>query len=383
MFIEEVLKKMIYVNKPLFLGNESKYLLNCIKTGWISSEGPYVKKFEKRFRKFVNRKYSATVSNGSVALELALRSLKLKKGSEVILPTFTIISCCNAIINAGLKPVLVDCDPNTWNITLEEIKKKVSKKTSAIMIVHIYGITVDVNPILALAKLKKLKVIEDASEMHGQEYKGKKCGSFGDVSTFSFYVNKHITTGEGGMILTNTKKIYDEILKLKNLYFGKGVDRFKHKGIGWNQRFTNLQAAIGLAQLEKINKIVKKKFFIGKYYSNKLQILTNKVHLPLLTTKYCKNIFWVYGLVIRENIKVNAEFVINVLRKKGIESRPFFYPMHLQPVYKKMKIFQDLKYPISENISKKGFYIPSGLGISIKEQNKVIDTLLEVFKSIN
>jgi perosamine synthetase len=159
---------MIYVNKPLFLGNELKYLLNCIKTGWISSDGPYVKKFEKKFGKFVNRKYSTTVSNGSVALEIALRSLKLKKGTEVILPTFTIISCCNAIINAGLKPVLVDCDSNTWNMTVEEIKKKISKKTSAIMIVHIYGITVDVNPILTLAKEKKLKVIEDASEIHGQ-----------------------------------------------------------------------------------------------------------------------------------------------------------------------------------------------------------------------
>jgi perosamine synthetase len=184
------------------------------------------------------------------------------------------------------------------------------------------------------------------------------------------------------MILTNKKKIYEEILKLKNLYFGKGVDRFKHKGIGWNQRFTNLQAAIGLAQLERINQIVKKKIFIGEYYSKKLQTLSNKIYLPPINTNYCKNIFWVYGIVIRENIKVNAEFVINFLRKKGIESRPFFFPMHLQPVYRRMKIFQDLKYPISENISKKGFYIPCGLGISIKEQNKVVNTLLEFFKSI-
>jgi len=198
---------MINVNKPLFLGNEKKYLLNCIKTGWISSEGPYVNKFEKKFASFVNRKFSSTVSNGSVALEIALRALKLKKGSEVIVPTFTIISCCNAIINAGLMPVLVDCSNDTWNMDIEEIKKKITKKTSAIMIVHIYGITVDVAKILELAKLKKLKVVEDASEMHGQKYKSKLCGSFGDVSTFSFYVNKHITTGEGGMILTNKKKV--------------------------------------------------------------------------------------------------------------------------------------------------------------------------------
>jgi perosamine synthetase len=373
---------MISVNKPAFLGNEKKYLLDCIKTGWISSDGNYVKKFEKKFSKFVGRKFSTTVSNGSVALEIALRALKLKKGSEVILPTFTIISCCNAIINAGLKPILVDCDLKTFNMDIEEVKKKISKKTSAIMIVHIYGITVDIDPILEIAKSKKIKIIEDASEMHGQEYKRKKCGTFGDVSTFSFYVNKHITTGEGGMILTNKKKIYEEILKLKNLYFGKSTDRFKHKEIGWNQRFTNLQAAVGLAQLERIDQIVKKKIFIGEYYTKRLRTLSHKIHLPLKNSNYCKNIFWVYALVIKNNIKINAKFLIKALRKKGVECRPFFYPMHLQPVYKKMKIFNNLKYPNSEIISNKGFYIPCGLGISIKEQNKVIKALLEVFKSI-
>jgi perosamine synthetase len=373
---------MISVNKPAFLGNEKKYLLDCINTGWISSDGNYVKKFEKKFSKFVDRKFSTTVSNGSVALEIALRALKLKKGSEVILPTFTIISCCNAIINAGLKPILVDCDLKTFNMDIQEVKKKISKRTSAIMVVHIYGITVNIDPILEIAKSKKIKIIEDASEMHGQEYKRKKCGTFGDVSTFSFYVNKHITTGEGGMILTNKKKIYEEILKLKNLYFGKSTDRFKHKEIGWNQRFTNLQAAVGLAQLERIDQIVKKKIFIGEYYSKKLRTLSHKIHLPLKNTNYCKNIFWVYALVIKNNIKINAKFLIKTLRKKGIECRPFFYPMHLQPVYKKMKIFNNLKYPNSEVISNKGFYIPCGLGISIKEQNKVIKALLEVFKSI-
>jgi perosamine synthetase len=373
---------MITVNKPLLLGNEKKYLLNCIKTGWISSEGPYVKKFEKKFASFINRKFSATVSNGSVALEIALRALKLKKGSEVILPTFTIISCCNAIINAGLKPVLVDCSRTTWNMDVEEVQKKITKNTSAIMIVHIYGITTDVSKILKLAKLKKLKVIEDASEMHGQKYKSKLCGSFGDVSTFSFYVNKHITTGEGGMILTDKNKIYEEVLKLKNLYFGKGINRFKHNEIGWNQRFTNIQAAIGLAQLERINQIIKKKIFIGKYYTKKLSILSDKLELPLASIEYCNNIYWVYGLVIKEHIKTSANSIINILRKKNIECRPFFYPMHLQPVYRKMKIFKKINYPVSEIISKKGFYIPSGLGITQKEQNKVINTLLKVFQNI-
>lgn len=374
---------MISVNRPVFLGNEKKYLLNCIKTGWISSDGPYAKKFEIKFAKFVNRKFSSTVSNGSVALEIAIRSLKLKKGSEVILPAFTIISCCNAIINSGLKPVLVDCYKDTWNMNVEEVKKKISRNTSAILIVHIYGLTVDMDPILSLAKSKKLKVIEDASEMHGQEYKGRKCGTFGDISTFSFYVNKHITTGEGGMILTNERKIYKEVLKLKNLCFGKGINRFRHTGIGWNQRFTNLQAAIGLAQLERIKKIVKKKKFIGNYYTKNLKVLSEKLYLPLKKTKYCSNIYWVYGLLIKKNLRISAKTIINILKKKGIECRPFFYPMHLQPIYRKMKIFDNSRFSVSEMIARKGFYIPSGLGITIKEQNKVINTLVDVFKNIN
>ena len=218
--------------------------------------------------------------------------------------------------------------------------------------------------------------------MLNQINKKKKCGSFGDVSTFSFYVNKHITTGEGGMILTNKKKIYKEVLRLKNLYFGKGTNRFKHKGIGWNQRYTNLQAAIGLAQLERIKKIVKKKRFIGEYYTKKLKILSNKLYLPVKYTAYCKNIFWIYGIVIRDNIKVNAKFIINSLQKRGIECRPFFYPMHCQDIYRKMKIFSKIKYPVSEMISKKGFYIPSGLGITRKEQDMVINQIINIFKNI-
>ena len=370
---------MIPVNKPLFSGNESKYLLNCIKSGWISSTGEYVKKFEKKFANYIGRKFSTSVSNGSVALEIALKALNLKSGSEVILPTFTIISCCNAIIKAGLKPVLVDCDKDTFNMNIDHVKNKINKNTSAILMVHIYGITVDVDKILKLAKKYQLKVIEDAAEVHGQKYKKKLCGSFGDISTFSFYANKHITTGEGGMILTNKKKIFENILNLKNLYFGKGINRFKHYGIGSNQRFTNLQASIGLAQLENIDKVVKKKYFIGNYYSKKLSLLNRKIILPLKKVSYCENIYWVYPILIKDTCKYNAEKVIKLLKNEGVECRPFFYPMHLQPIYKKMKIFDNKKYPISVKISKKGFYIPSGIGITKKELDIVINKIIKVF----
>lgn len=370
---------MIPVNKPLFSGNESKYLLSCIKSGWISSGGQYVKKFEKKFADYIGRKFSTSVSNGSVALEIAFKALNLKPGSEVILPTFTIISCCNAIIKAGLKPVLVDCDKDTFNMNIDHVKNKINKNTSAILMVHIYGITVDVDKILKLAKKYQLKVIEDAAEVHGQKYKKKLCGSFGDISTFSFYANKHITTGEGGMILTNKKKIFENILNLKNLYFGKGKNRFKHYGIGSNQRFTNLQASIGLAQLERINQIIKKKNFIGNYYTKKLSVITDKICLPLQKISYCKNIYWVYGIVIKDSCKYNADKIIKMLKQESVECRPFFFPMHMQPVYKKMNIFNIKRYPISEKISKKGFYIPSGVGITKKEQDTVIKKIIKVF----
>ncbi|MAJ44731.1 MAG: aminotransferase DegT [Candidatus Marinimicrobia bacterium] len=372
---------MIFVNKPSFSGNEKKYLLDCIKTGWISSEGKYVKRFEKKFAKFVNRKFSTTVTNGSVALEIAIRALNLKKGSEVILPTFTIISCCNAVINAGLKPVLVDCYLNTYNMNVSQVEDKINKNTSAILMTHIYGITVDVDKILYLAKKYKLKVIEDAAEVHGQKYKKKNCGSFGDISTFSFYVNKHITTGEGGMILTNNQNVYKYILKLKNLYFGKGLNRFRHQGIGWNQRFTNIQAAIGLAQLENIKKTVKKKHAIGEYYTKKLSFLSEKIQLPLTSIDYCQNIYWVYGILVKDNQRLAAKKVIKMLKKEGIECRPFFSPMHEQPIYLKMQMFKNKYFPISEKISKKGFYIPSGIGITRKEQDIVIKKITKVFEN--
>jgi len=378
--------KKIFVNKPELNGNEKKYLIDCINTGWISSDGKYVAKFEKKFSAFVKRKFSVTVSNGSVALELAIRSLNLKKGSEVIVPTFTIISCCNAILNAGLKPVLVDCELETLNMNVNDVKKKINKKTSAILMVHIYGFTADVDKILLLAKKNKLKVIEDAAEMHGQIYKNKPCGSFGDVSTFSFYVNKHITTGEGGMICTDNKKIFKNILNLKNLYFGKGVNRFKHVNLGWNQRFTNLQAAVGIAQLERIKKIIKKKRRMGNYYIDKLKMLSESLILPKNKNNYCKNIFWVFSLIIKDHIKFNAKTIIKILKEKGIEARPFFYPMHLQPIFKKMDLFKKNNFPISEYISQKGFYIPSGIGISKREQDIVIKNLHEIFsnkKNIN
>lgn len=360
---------MIPVNEPLLNGNEKKYLNECIEAGWISSEGPFVKQFEENFSRRVNRKFGIAVCNGSAALDIAAVSIGLKKGDEVIMPTFTIISCALAVIRTGAKPVLVDSDPDTWNMNVNQIESKITKNTKAIMIVHIYGITADVEPVLKIAKKYNLKVIEDAAEMHGQTYKNRPCGSFGDVSIFSFYPNKLITTGEGGMIVTDDENLAEKYRSLRNLCFQQ-KKRFVHKEVGWNYRFTNLQAALGLAQLERLDEFVKIKRKIGKLYTKLLSDI-NGIQLPVAKTYYCKNIYWVYGLVLNKAIHFEAEEAMKRLSNNGVGTRPFFWCMHEQPVFREMGLFKNEKYPVAENLSRRGFYIPSGLGLTDEQIYKV------------
>jgi perosamine synthetase len=259
----------IPVNEPLLNGNEKKYLNQCIDTGWISSEGPFVEQLEQKFAARVGRKYGIAVSNGSVALDAAVAALEIGKGDEVILPTFTIISCAAAIVRAGAIPVVVDCDRNTWNMDVSQIEAKITSRTKAIMVVHIYGLPVDMEPVLALADKYGLYVIEDAAEVHGQTYKGIPCGSFGNISTFSFYPNKHITTGEGGMLLTDDEQLAQRCRSLRNLCF-QPQKRFVHEELGWNMRMSNLQAAIGVAQLERLDEFIARKRRMGQVYTELL-----------------------------------------------------------------------------------------------------------------
>lgn len=370
--------KKIPVNTPLLNGNERNYLNECIDTGWISSEGPFVEKFENSFSNYVGRSYGISVSNGSVAIDIALAAIGIEPGDEVILPTFTIISCVASIVRAGAIPVLVDSDPITWNMNSVEIEAKISSRTKVIMVVHIYGLPVDMEPILLLAKKYKLRIIEDAAEMHGQTYKGKKCGSFGEISTFSFYPNKHITTGEGGMVLTDDKLIADRCRSLRNLCF-KPEKRFVHDELGWNYRMSNLQAAIGLAQLERLEFFIRLKRDMGALYSNLLEGIES-IQLPLARTDYAENIYWVFGVVLSNKLPLNAEDVMNQLSKKGIGTRPFFYPMHKQPVFQKMNLFQGERYPVAESLAEKGFYLPSGLALSVEDIAAAASSLKEVLK---
>ena len=370
----------IPVNEPLLNGNEKKYLCECIDTGWISSEGPFVKAFEEKMSKAAGRKYGIAVANGTAALEVAVQALGIGEGDEVIMPTFTIISCAMAVTRMKAVPVLVDSDPFTWNMKIEEIEAKITDKTRAIMVVHLYGLPVEMEHILVLAKKYKLKVIEDAAEMHGQTYMGQPCGSFGDISTFSFYPNKHITTGEGGMVVTDDEELAERCRRIRNLCFRPDV-RYVHDEISGNSRFTNLQAAVGLAQLERLEEFVERKREMGRYYTEHLQGIEG-LRLPVAGTEYANNIYWVYGLVLDQSIQADNRMVQSLLAEKGIGSRTFFWCMHEQPVYRNIGLFRNERYPDAEDLARKGFYIPSGLALTREQMDRVIVAIKELMVRI-
>lgn len=352
----------IPVNTPLLDGREREYLLECIDTGWISSEGPFIARFEESFAKRVGRKYGVAVANGSMALDAAVAALRIGPGDEVILPSLTIISCAAAIVRAGARPVLVDSDPITWNMDVDQVAARITPRTRAIMVVHTYGLPADMDPLLRLAQRHGLAMIEDAAEMHGQTYNGRPCGSFGELSTFSFYPNKHVTTGEGGMIVTDDPRLAERCRSLRNLCF-KPEQRFVHDELGWNLRMTNMQAAIGLAQLERLDEFLARKRAMGRLYSHLLSGL-NGLQLPLGRTDYAQNVFWVYGLVLDASLGFDAREAMARLGTQGIGTRPFFWPMHEQPALLRLGHFAGEHHPVAEMLARRGFYVPSGLALT-------------------
>jgi perosamine synthetase len=373
---------MIPVNEPLVLEKDLEYVTDALKSGWISSEGKYIKMFEAKFAEYLGMKHAITVNNGTNALILALRALDLPKGSEVVIPSHTIISCALACIYSDLIPVFVDSDPETWCIDTKRIEGAITQKTKAIMPVHLFGHAAHLDDILKIAHKYNLLVVEDFAQAIGTEYKGKLCGSFGNINCVSFYANKTITTGEGGMCVTNDDAYAKRLRSLKNLCFVP-ERRFIHYELGFNFRMTNVQAAIGLAQIERISSHIAKKIWIGKKYAELLKPLEEKGYITLPVEKeWCKNTYWVFGIVLNEKLGMKADHMMKLLFEKGIQTRPFFYPLHLQPVFKNYDWYTDQNLPIAKNISDYGFYFPSGLTLTEANIHSVIETFRGIVNEI-
>lgn len=369
---------MILVNEPKLDGNEKKYINECIDTGWISSDGPFIKKFEENFSSYIGHTDGIATCNGTASLEVALYAAGLEEGDEVILPSFTIVSCVAAILRLKGVPVLVDCAPDTWCMDVTQIESKITSKTKVIMPVHIYGHAVDMDPVMELASKHNLIVVEDAAEVHGAEYKGKKLGSIGHLSSFSFYPNKLITTGEGGMVLTSDPEMAERARSYRNLCFIP-EDRFLHEDLGYNFRMTNMQAALGVAQLERIDEVVEFKREMGEYYISKLKEI--KGIKTQIEKSWAKQVYWMYCIELDPSLGIDAKYVMQKLGEKKIGTRPFFRGMHDQPVFHKMGLFINEKYPVTDQAYKYGLYLPSGMTITKDQIDIVVSELKEVIEN--
>ena len=369
---------MIRVSEPIIGKEEISNVIEALKKGEISgSFGGFIPKFEENFANYCECKYGVTVNNGTTALHLAIASLNIKDDDEVIVSAFTNMATAFSVVYNNAIPVPVDSEPETWNIDVTKIEEKITKKTKAILPVHIYGHPVDMDSILEIAKKYNLYVIEDAAEAPGALYKGKKVGSLGDAACFSFYANKIITTGEGGMITTDDEEVAKKARNLKNLAYGK-IDRFKHENIGFNYRMSNIQAAIGYAQLLKIDELIEKKRKIAATYTKYLNNIP-EIQLPA-EKEWARNVYWMYHIVLKDNFPIKRKIFMDELYQKGIETRPSFSHFNQQPVLIKMGLVKNESMPVADFLSERGLYLPSGLGLSNKDLSYICDSIFEIYK---
>lgn len=355
-----------------------------MRTGWISSAGRFIDRFEQAWAGYCGRRFGIAMANGTVALQAAVEALGLEPGDEVILPTFTIISCAQAVVAAGAVPVLVDADPRTWCMDVPAVEARLTPRTRAIMPVHIYGHPVDMDPLVALAERHGLAIVEDAAEVHGAEYRSgwrdgegtwRRCGSFGAMSCFSFYANKIITTGEGGMVLTDDEALAERLRLLRNLAF-RSDRRFYHTELGHNFRLTNVQAAIGVAQVENVDDAVARKRAIGQAYTERLQGVRG-LTLPA-EEPWARNVYWMYGVVLDDDTGLDAAAFARRLAQLGVDTRPFFLGMHEQPAFHARGLFAGERYPVAERLARQGLYLPSGLALTDAQIDRVSEAVGEV-----
>jgi len=370
---------MIPVNKPVISKEAKDHVVEAIESGWISSAGRFVDLFEKDYAKIFSVKHAIAVCNGTAALHVALTALRIGPGDEVIVPAFTMGATWLAVMYTGAKPVFVDCEADTLNINPLLIEEKITRNTRAILPVHIYGHPVDMDPVMEIAKKHRLFVIEDAAEAHGAEYKGRKCGTIGDIGIFSFYANKIISTGEGGMVITNDDNFAERSRKIKDL-FHSSKKRFIHEEIGFNYRMTNLQAAIGCGEILHLEEYLNKKISMANTYNTLLRGIPGII-LPT-TKSYAKNVFWMYGIrIIPEIFGITKDELRNILKENGVDTRDFFYPPNEQEVLQKTEtIAPNEKFPESEKAATNGLYLPSGLSITENEIMEVCQKIITARK---
>ncbi len=366
---------MIPIAEPLLGREELKSVIRVIKSGWISSQGEYVKKFEEQCAHYCGKKYGVSTSSGTAALHLALAALGIGEGDDVIVPSLTFVATANAVRYTGAEPVFVDSHQEYWCINPEKIEDKITKRTKLIIPVHLYGHPCDMDPIFDIARRNNLLVVEDAAEAHGAEYRGRKIGSFGDISCFSFYGNKIITTGEGGMCLTNNKELYKRMRILRD-HGMTPKKRYWYDVIGFNYRMTNLQAALGVAQLKSIDKFIDKKRKVANWYANGLKDLEKKGLVTLHPERpWAKCVYWMYSILIEDAFGINRDTVARALQENGIETRPFFYPLHILPPYRRKK---EKPLPASEALGRNGLCLPS----SVKLKKKTVEIICAALRNL-
>jgi perosamine synthetase len=367
--------KKIPISQPAFLGNEKKYVMDCLDSGWISSIGKYVNEFETKFSAYIGSKHGIACCNGTVALHLALLALDVVPGDEVLMPTLTYVATANAVKYCGAVPVFVDSESDTWNLNPALIASKITPRTKGIMVVHLYGHPVDMDPVMEIARAHNLWIIEDAAEAHGAKYKGRMVGSFGDIATFSFFGNKVITTGEGGMVVTNNSTFAERVRVLK----GQGMDpkkRYWFPIIGYNYRMTNIQAAIGLAQLENIQSYLEKRREIAGLYFRHLAELKDSITLTV-EKKWALHSYWMFSILLKDTSRLPRDRFMELLAEKGIETRPLFYPMHVMPPYKQSEI----NFPVSTDVAARGLNIPTHSSLIEEDVVYIAESIKSIIES--